>query len=232
MNKADGLPWSTTAGNHDTFTSSNILRYAFHFGPQHFTDKSWYGGSFGLSSYQVFEAGGRKYLVLNIEVLVGQNNVSFTHPAVFKWAQGVIDANPGKPIIVITHDYLYNNPGPGRSPAGKAVWNKLVKNNPRIFMVLCGHLSSNLRMDVSLNDAGQKVYEIMALYDGGLPVMDPTLLTGGRHGRMRLHEFDEANSVIHVKSFSPFHTTQPYLTDPANQFDIPMNFNERLGPAY
>ncbi len=229
LNVDGGPAWGTAAGNHDTFTASNQARYDFYFGPQHFTGKSWYGGAFGLSSYQIFEASGREYLVLDLEDQVIPP--SGIPPSVFTWAQDVIDANPGKPIIVNTHDYLTNNPGPGRSAVGEALWNNLVKSNPRIFMVLSAHLSGNIRMDVSSNDAGQEVYEIMALYDGGLPVMDPTLLDGGRNGRMRLYDFDEVHSVIRVTSFSPFHTTQPYLTDAANQFDIPMNFNERLGPS-
>ena len=45
---------------------------------------------------------------------------------------------------------------------------------------------------------------------------------------MRLYQFDEDNSVIHVKTYSPYDTTTPYLTDSLNQFDIPLDFHARL----
>jgi hypothetical protein len=47
---------------------------------------------------------------------------------------------------------------------------------------------------------------------------------------LRLYQFDEANSMIHVKTFSPYDATTPYLTDSLNQFDIPLDFPARLDP--
>ena len=74
---------------------------------------------------------------------------------------------------------------------------------------------------VATDAAGKSVLEVMSNYQN--------IQSGD--GYIRLYQFDEANSAIHVQTFSPYDTTTPYLTDPANQFDLPLNFDQRLGPA-
>ena len=121
----------------------------------------------GMSSYQLFSAGGVKFLHISLEMESG--------PQAQAWAQGVIDLYPGYPTIVTTHSYI-TPPGtytsgaptvppaltnPAVSPAVKAsynansytntkspvgtsggavnVFNNLIYPNPQIFLVLCGH---------------------------------------------------------------------------------------------
>jgi hypothetical protein len=212
---APGLPWGVLPGNHDF---GNITNYDNTFGPAKFAGQSWYGGSYSHSSYQTFTAGNRTYLDINLEY-----NPS---TAVLNWAQGVITANPGTPTIVNTHDYMaYGNV---RSSVGNTIYggaltgnpNGLVNGNAQVFMVLCGH-NHYAYNQTSTDAAGKSVFECLADYQD----------TNSGDGYLRLYQFDEANSVIHVKTYSPYDTTTPYLTDSLNQFDIPLNFTARLGAA-
>jgi hypothetical protein len=205
------LPWGTATGNHDFPSTSSYLTY---FGPSHFSGQPWYGGSYSRSSYQTFAAGGRDYLVLNIQDAWGSG--------VLGWARGVLNANLEKPTIVNVHEYMNSD---GRYNQGIPLWNNLVNLNSQIFMVLCGHWGDE-RKQISTNAAGKPVYELLADYQD-----DPM----GGNGYMRLLQFDEANSAIHVKTFSPCDTTGgpcgTYRTGPSSQFDLPIDFNGRLGAA-
>ena len=187
LNNAAGLAWGTVPGNHDL---ANASLYDSYFGPSNFTGQSWYGGSYAHSSYQTFTAGGRNYLMLDIE---------YDAPTdVIDWAQGIINANPGKPTIVNTHDYLTSG---GRTSYGDTLWSSLVKPNSQIFMVLCGHMHFEYHQ-TSMNNDGQPVFELLADYQD-----NPYGPAAGGSGYERLYQFDEANSVIHVKTFSPYDTT-------------------------
>jgi hypothetical protein len=209
LNGAAGLPWGTCPGNHDFMASENAVMYDQYFGPSNFVGQSWYGSSTSnRSSYQTFQAGGRNYLVLDLE---------FDAPeSVLDWAQGVIDANPGTPTIINTHDYIEY--GETRSEYGNFLWDNLINENSQVFLVLCGH-NHYAYNQTSLNAAGQPVFELLADYQ------DENL----GDGYLRLYQFDEANSAIHVTSYSPYDAERPYLTDSLNQFDLPLDFTARLG---
>ena len=152
----------------------------FGSGSKYFRHKPWYGGAsdnvgyistgaggsvagmwapagtpcnYGLSSYQFFSAGGKRFLHISLEMEAGDNAIA--------WAQRVIDSHRGHATILTTHSYespppwgddnlplvepaarnaasfLVNSPG-GWNDA-TAVWNKLIAPNDQIFMVLCGH---------------------------------------------------------------------------------------------
>jgi hypothetical protein len=211
---APTLPWSTCAGNHD---AANIAGYDSYFGAANFL-QSWYGGYSSHSSYQTFQANGRNYLVLNLEYNPSQ--------AELNWAQGVITAHPGMPTIVNTHDYIAY--GSVRSSVGNTIWggavtgnaDGLINGNAQVFMVVCGH-NHYAWNQTSTDKAGKPVLELLADYQD----------TNSGDGYLRLYQFDEAANQIHVKTYSPYDTGTPYLTDSLNQFDIPLNFNDRLGVA-
>ena len=210
---APGLPWGVLPGNHDF----DRVNYINAFGPSKFAGQSWYGGAYNDSSYQTFAAGGRNYLMIDVEY-----NPSVS---VLDWAQSVITANPGIPTIINTHDYL-NSTG-GRSSMGDLIFSGALTGNPdglvygnsQVFMVLCGHNFSSPWNQTSIDKAGQPVFENLADYQN----------TNSGDGYLRLYQFDETNSVIHVSTYSPYDATTPYLTDSLNQFDISMDFNARLG---
>ncbi len=159
-------------------------KHYFGSGSKFFRNKPWYGGAsdnvgylstgaqvnktgeyppagtrcnYGLSSYQFFEGGGKKFLHISLELEPSD--------AAIKWAQKVLDSYPDYATIVTTHSYMSppawgdnNSPQPKYmgdpatynaaqwmigSPNGynaaQDIWNKLIAPNNQIFMVLCGH---------------------------------------------------------------------------------------------
>jgi hypothetical protein len=215
MHRLDGkVPWGAIPGNRD-----GNQGFLDNFGPQHFAGQSWYGGSYSTSSYLYFEAGARTYLSLGI---------AYDAPAdVITWAQDVLNANPGIPTIVTTHDFL--TASGSRTTYGSTLWNSLIKTNSQIFMVLCGHLvnQGNLAHNTAYNDFNQPVFQIIANYQDMSP-HDGLWL--------RIMQFDEANGAIHVNTYSPLYQTDwqgvfgdQYLAN--NRFDLTLNFADRLGPA-
>jgi hypothetical protein len=183
-----------------------------------FKDKSWYVSSFngGADSAQTFTAGG--YTFLNIALEMQASN------EVLAWAQSVIDAHPGLPTIITTHDYL-NQQGE-RSPtpiidlklvdptahnSAEDLWNDFISKNDQIFLVLCGHQHGQA-MRVDTNAAGNKVYQVLADYQdrgqSGIDAGQPRTADGRIYaigdGWFRLMQFNTALSVptVDVKTYS------------------------------
>lgn len=207
MYRLDGhMPWGTVPGNHDYY---GIAEYNTYFGPAHFAGQSWYGGSYQQSSWQTFQGGGRTFLSLEVQ---------YDAPAdVLAWAQGVIDSNPTLPVIVTTHDYL-SDLGV-RTTYGETMWSTLIRPNDQIFMVVAGHMhqSDGEFNQTSTNDDGHQVFELLANYQGR---------PNGGNGLMRLMTFEENNSLIRIKTYSP--TANIWETDSDSWFTLPMDFEQRL----
>lgn len=244
----DALPYSVVAGNHDydvrsaaNGTVDGGTLFNQYFGPdsRHFAGQSWYRGSFnnGMNSYQIFDGGGRQMLHLGLELEPSD--------AALAWAQGVIDANPGLPTIVTTHEYLcfaYDYTSPGTAwrledtyrlgydrNTPQELWDEFLSKNQQIFMVLCGHnyngadLGESARTD--LNDAGYKVYQLLSDYQGRTEIWDQLGVdrsvyktNRGGDGWLRLMEFDFEAGKIYVSTYST--ELGRYETDPDSLFEI------------
>jgi hypothetical protein len=245
---ATGVPFGLAIGNHDydnySYTAANgnhplksnvMWKNYYGSGSPYFAGKSWYGGASdslaynpGLSSYQTFCAGGKKFLHIALEMEAG--------PSALAWAQGVLDAHQGYATIVTTHDYLSppansDNNAPYVVPAtrnaastsylkysptgiaatgtewndAQGVWDKFIKINDQIFMVLCGHSwgatvsgvskGDNIRIDN--NVAGHPVYQILSDYQGNTKAGSK-----GGDGWFRFMEFDMDTNSIHCYTYS------------------------------
>jgi len=231
-----GVPFGMVPGNHDYDNYSwpqdgswgaprplaGGRAWGFYFGPTSpfFAGKDWYGGASpnGLNSYQTFQGDGRRFLHLSLEM---------DPPATaLDWAQTVVDAHPGLPIIVTTHEWLTPSKT-GATDRGDSsaslfagtdhlspdqVWDRFIRKNPMIFMVLSGHaylpaedgvsLGENLRID--RNDAGAPVYQVLQDYQGN--TVGPDGLAGsanGGGGWLRFLEFDVERRKIRFYTYSP-----------------------------
>ncbi len=236
---AAGVPFGMSIGNHDYdnygYLTGNLplvskvywTKY-FGSGSPYFLGKPWYGGASdklawnpGLSSYQFFSAGGRKFLHISLEMEAGDKAIT--------WAQGVIDSHPGYATIVTTHSYespprwgdnnlplvepaarnaagyLVNSPGGWNDASG--IWNKLIAPNDRIFMVLCGHswtsttdgVSKGENIRIDNNNAGHPVYQVLTDYQG-----NTALGSGGGDGWYRFMQFDMDNNNIHFATYNTY----------------------------
>lgn len=203
-------------GGYTTFNSI--------FGPDsgYYSEKDWHISSYngGVNSAQKFEAGGYRFLHFSFEMQAGDD--------VLEWAQGVIDANPGIPTIMSTHDFL--NPRGERLPSpaydlasadpldhnsAEDIWNEWIRKNDQIFMILSGHqIGQAFRVDQ--NDYGNNVYQILSDFQGrGMaanPPPDAENITGIGDGWLRLMEFDTSGDVpvVAVKTYSTYYKKYSY----------------------
>jgi hypothetical protein len=234
-----GVPFGMTPGNHDydnySYTTgfeplvSNVM-WKSYFGSDSsfFHHKPWYGGASdklaydpGLSSFQLFEAGDKRFLHISLQMEASD--------AALAWAQDVINAHKGYATIITTHEYIdppadddtslplqvpaeriaastrYLNGSPGGWNGAQEVWDKFIATNDQVFMVLCGHAwgptvdqvskSENIRIDK--NHAGHPVYQVLSDYQGN------TYTGVGGDGWLRLMEFDMHHRAIHFRTYSP-----------------------------
>ena len=232
------LPYGVTAGNHDITPSggagTSYIPQFFnsYFGPQRFVGRDWYRGASpsGMSSWQTFEAGGVTFIGMHIECDGALREL--------EWAQGVLDANRDKPVLLTTHRYLqdaedYTGGVPlvasGRYPdiwysvegvyapdgiRSEEYFDWFIRRNPNIFMVMCGHFHEEYRQ-TSQNVRGKTVHEVLADYQD-----DPN----GGDGWLRIYRFDLGANRIDVDSYSPY--LQQFRTAAESDFALNVQFSD------
>jgi hypothetical protein len=233
----------------------------FGSGSKYFRGKPWYGGAsdevgyistgaggsgtgeyppagtrcnYGLSSYQFFSAGGKKFLHISLELEASD--------AAIAWAQRVIDSYPGYATIVTTHSYIsppaWGDDNPLLDPSDPAqrnapqwligspngyndaqnVWTDLIAPNNQIFLVLCGHswTSTESVLAPSGEVAGVSKGENVRIDNNnhGNPVYqvltdyqgNTTLGSGGGDGWYRFMQFDVESKKIHFYTLNAYET--------------------------
>jgi hypothetical protein len=248
MSLLDGeVPYGTVTGNHEYEEwfdrSSSIENYKRYFGPENFTDRDWYGGAGPtngdpnrdeLNSYQLFSAGGYDFLHLALEWEAPGSVDDEDTP--LGWAQSILDQYPDRPTILTTHSYLRDDTEDwssvvqevdGNGNTGATVWESLVKPNPQVFMTLSGHWYNDdgEYRQVSMNDGGSPVYQMLANYQG-------RDLRG--EGYLRRIEFRPGEGTdepdrIQVRSYSP--VLDEYYDDADSKFGFDLDFDERFGAS-
>jgi hypothetical protein len=239
-------------------------RSVFGEGAAFFKGQPWYVAAYngGADSAQIFTAGGYRFLHIGLQFAAPDD--------VLAWAEGVIRAHPGLPTIISTHDFLDTEgrrlPNPGvdmhrvdpveNNP--QDVWDKFVRRNDQIFLVLSGHEHGQAHR-TDPNDAGHLVHQVLADYQNrGQTAIDAGLVKKPRpmlgDGWLRLMAFDFTGLVptvrvrtysTHYKAFSgdlPGYAAwyrpdeQPKMTDAeflaADDFSIPLqDFRARFAAA-
>lgn len=136
-----------------------------------FSGKPWYVASHegGADSAQLFTAGHCRILHIGLQY--------HAPDASLVWATDVIGRFPGVPVIISTHDYLARNgernasSNPdnsildSRDNNPQMMWEEFVSRNDQIFLVLSGHVGGQ-GFSVDTNRSGNKVYQMMADYQG------------------------------------------------------------------
>jgi hypothetical protein len=225
------IPYGIVPGNHDylrpsgEFERLEPIYYLKHFGPQRYAGKPTFGGSSpadpvlpyaGMNMFHKFQGNG--YTFLNIALQFDPN----VHD--LRWAQKIINRNPGLPTIVTTHAYINNN---GYQPGYQNIWDDFVKLNPQIVMTVNGHITGEHRL-IDQNIAGRDVHQM--LVDFQATEFDG-LFQGG--GYLRRMEFDTDANIVRVRTYSPnaddLAGNDGFLKDGDSQFNIPISFTERFG---
>jgi hypothetical protein len=231
----DGLvPYAIALGNHD-FAPGKLdtppLRASLfdsYFPLSRLRRTAAFGGAFpdtpahGWNTYWTFEAGGRGWLLVALEM--------GPRPAVVAWARDVLAHHPERRAIVVTHAYLYSddsrydlekrpyqkfNPRSYRWLAdeppladGEMLWRDLVSPSRNVALVLSGHvLNDGVGRLASRGAANNVVHQLLADYQIG---------PNGGDGFLRLLEFQKDGHTVFVKTYSP--SRNEYKTDSQNQF--------------
>ena len=216
------IPYVLAIGNHDYGDDDPSTRdtsaYNSYFGPSRYAQYSWYMGGYPSGTndnfYAEFTVNGKQYLILALEFV--------PRDAALVWAKSVLDANPDKEIIVLTHTFTFPDstradqcdnddiPAAGNNQ-GEDVWQKLLINYPNLSLVLNGHsfTPSNAARRADLGLQQNLVNEILADYQN---------LANGGDGWMRIMTFRPNLNRIDVVTYSPY--LNQYMTDSNDQFSI------------
>lgn len=223
MSMLDGsVPYSMVPGNHDQNKNKGKLTrettlYNKYFGPQRYENETWYGGHFeddNDNNYCTFEAAGMKFMVISLEFA--------PRDEVLAWAGEVASSHPEHRVIVATHCYM-NPDGRNNSVAkqyhlegndGEGMWQKLVRKQPNIFLVVSGHVLGT-GIQTSTNDAGKPVHEMLVDYQG---------LPNGGDGWLRSLKFFPKENRIQVISYSPL--LNQYKSGEKEAFDLTYSMTE------
>lgn len=228
------VPYALATGNHDNGENGHaqtrdLTYFNTYFPYDRYSKMPHFGGAMEtgkLDNYWCqFNAGGLDWLVLNLEF--GPRN------SVLDWANGIVASHPKHRVIINTHAYMYSDEtrmspershhwlpqgyGLGKDSVdqvnnGEEVWEKLVRKHPNILLVVSGHvLNDGVGTLVSEGDHGNKVYQMLANFQGGVEGS----INGG-NGFLRILTIDPSNRSIDVKTYSPH--TDEYKTSAEHAF--------------
>jgi len=223
------IPFGLGVGNHDIGRrTSDLSGFTGVFPASRFSAFAWYGGGYpdgtNQSSFQTFEAGEMKFLVLHL--------VCNAPDDVLEWARQVIESHQDRRVIVTTHMFLgaVDRPdeteGVPQGPTGvmrwtkvfgdagnssEQIWEKLLSRYPRIFLILSGDQSSIQALHATLRGReGNAVHAAMSDYGDG---------------SFRLYRFLPSENRIQAMTYSVeirglVHGTEEIASAEAHQFSM------------
>lgn len=203
-----GIPYGICVGNHDQSPNGNpngsSTFYNQYFGSSRFSARPYYGGYYGSNydnHYELFSASGYNFIIISLEYDESGG------AAVLAWADALLKQYPSRRGIIYSHYLLEPNGNFGVQ--GQATYNAL-KNNPNLFLMLCGHRSGEANRSDTFN--GNTVHTILADYQ--------TRLNGGT-GWLQWLEFVPAENLLKVKTFSP--VLNLWEDDQNSSFSLPVD---------
>jgi hypothetical protein len=217
----DGIPFGMAVGNHDMtpwdnhdFNSTDTL-FNKYFGISRFSGRNYYSGHYGNNNdnhFDLFQVGILKFIVIYIKYEEYKAN-----PAVLDWANNLLSTYSDRLGIVVSHKLLddYSGNNVALTSQGQAIFDA-VKNNPNLFLMLCGHFTQDGRR-VETNGGGKLVYILMSDYQG---------ITNGGDGYFRVMRFKPLRDSIYVYTYSP--SLDEYKTDENSQFALYYDFESLL----
>ncbi len=215
------VPYSVVPGNHDLDKTGDALTrgvtmYHKYFPPSRFEKYPWYGGHMGednACNFTFFEQDNLKFMVLSFAFAPSDEMLA--------WADGVVKEHPDHRVIVATHYYLRPT-GRGQGGTyglgnndGEQLWDKFVRKHANIFMVVCGHVLG-VHHQISTNDAGKPVHEMLCDYQGE---------ANGGDGWLQTMNFVPATNKIEVEAYSP--TLDAYRKEAPDSYVLEYDMTEK-----
>jgi len=244
-----GIPWSVAYGNHEILGAvlrptldlagpGPSARYRHYFGSatgaHRYGRQREFGGASrnDLNTWHVIRSGSepraRSWLMLSLEIDVPGGGKPATGFDAMRWAQDIIDAHPGLPTVITTHVFEGSRHGPPHRAylegfghnSQREIFDKLVRDNPQVLMVLSGHTSEDTHQ-FRPNAVGHPVLQMVTDYNKWLG-------TAG-DGFFRLLEIDEPAGMVRVKTYSAL--LRQHRTDPNSAFEFAVDFPNRFPAA-
>lgn len=212
------VPCALVPGNHDLRTGreGGLTK---HFPVADFKRLPSFGGLYDQepdrldNSFHLFQAGGRKWLVLALEYAPRDD--------VLRWANEVVAKHSDRSVIMVTHAYLrpdatrYDRNAKvvvkgketdkglstkmalAKDPAGyndgEDMWKKLVSRHPNFAFVICGHTCITAHC-TDAGRSGNPVHQILVDYQNQ---------PNGGNGYLRLLQFSADTKTVKVSDYSP-----------------------------
>ncbi len=216
------IPCAITSGNHDLGPegkgSTRETAFAKYFPLETFKQWPTFGGIYDKeadrtdNNYHLFEAGGRKWLILCLEFGPRDD--------VLRWGNEIVAKHPDRSVILVTHAYLrpdnlrFNRnafikvknvetsigleryglaKASGGFNDGEDVWKKLASQHANVALVVSGHVCYTGRLD-SEGKHGNNVHQMVVDYQNGKE---------GGQGFLRLLQFHPDGKKVSVTDYSP-----------------------------
>lgn len=198
------VPYSVGPGNHDLGGLYND-----YFGLTRFTPKTWYGGHYGsdnYSNYSLFTASGMDFILINL-----QYNPD---AAMLDWADARLKQFSTRRGLVVSHSVL--NVDNSLRTEGTNILNAL-KDNPNLFMILCGHMhtpSDGAAYLAQAADDGHTIHIMLSDYQE---------YPNGGNGYLRLLHFSPLTDKIYASTYSPY--ADASITTSPDQMEMAYEMN-------
>ncbi|RYG44542.1 MAG: hypothetical protein EOO01_19315, partial [Chitinophagaceae bacterium] len=220
-NLPQGLPFGICVGNHEQSPFGNAAGttnlYNKFFGAAHFAGREYYGGHYGTNNdnhYQVFSTSGIDFMVISLEYDLSTAFIAPGGP--LDWAEGLVQSNPGKRIIIMTHYIMDETATFG--PQGEKIYERL-KVYPNFSFLMGAHVSSLNGGEAHRTDVynGNVVHSILTDYQ---------FRENGGDGFLRIYEFDPNVNKVSASTYSPYRDI--FETDASSQFELPFTMQPEL----
>ncbi|MBR2023474.1 MAG: metallophosphoesterase [Clostridia bacterium] len=220
ISKMDGvISYSVIRGNHDS--TAKINEYFFY---DEYTNQfiGFFGENSMTNSYKSLSVSGVDYLLVTLDYGATDEELS--------WASEIIESYPNHRVIITTHAYMDADgslleAGETHAPkdemdkddapekvynSGEDMWNELFSKHSNIFLVMCGHISSDDVVTVqTAGDNGNIVTQIL---------IDPqTMDVASPKGMVAMLYFSNDGNTITVEYYS---TVREQYFKESNQFTI------------
>ena len=203
LDNAD-IPVALALGNHDTAAVGvggsaavpadtpkrvrDTTAFNDYFSTNRYDDCITYEDGKIENSYQFFNAAGKKWLVMCLEL--------WPREEVIAWANRIIEKRPQYNVIIATHSYLtgdgniYGSNGGYGANSPKYLFDELISKHENIKIVLSGHTGkSAVREDIGIN--GNKIISILGCFHSS------------HSNPVRILEIDAKNGSVSGIVYSP-----------------------------
>lgn len=216
MDKLHGrVPYGISVGNHDLITGSgDSTLFQEVFPKSRFERFAWYGGCYSnpsgkpsvsgnnANSFQLFTAGGMKFVALHLECNAPDN--------VLSWADSILRKHADRRAMITTHMGWGPKEKPKKAedyfdaPKGRMMWKKCHGKNgntPQEMWDECFSRHRNVFLICSGDQSRTQAYRHVGTGVHGNPVHE-LLSDYGAYG-LRVLRFDPANDQIEVLTWDP-----------------------------